>query len=222
MSIKDIIKTNFLAKFATDISTYDIVISLGYAFLVSLAVYFIYKYTTKNVIYSKKFNVTMSLMSIVTAAVVLAIQSNFVVSLGMVGALSIVRFRTAVKEPRDLLFLFWSISNGIIAGAQLYEVALILTIIMSLAMIFFKYLPEKSLPFLLVVDILKDEEKIEKVLEKNKIKYIIKSKNVQKNKISIIYEINMKTVNKPLIDEISKLTNVKELNLISQDGESQY
>lgn len=222
MSIKDIIKSNFLDKFATDISLMDILFTLGYTLIISFIVYLIYKYTTKNVIYSKKFNVTMSLMSIVTAAVVLAIQSNVVVSLGMVGALSIVRFRTAVKEPRDLLFLFWSISNGIIIGAQLYEIALVLLIVLSAAMIIFKYFPEKNLPFLLVLNLSKECEKIEQILNKNKVKYTIKSKNIQKNRISIIYEINMKQVNNGILKEISKIDNVKELNLISQNGESQY
>ena len=94
----------------------------------------------KNTIYSKNFNVTMSLISIVTAGVVLSMQANIVVSLGMVGALSIVRFRTAVKEPRDLLFLFWSISNGIIIGAGVYSLVFIMAIILTIGLLVFDIL----------------------------------------------------------------------------------
>ena len=110
VNFSDIFKDSFLSNFSTTISLPTIIFTLVYAFLISLFVYFIYKLTTKSVIYSKKFNITTSLMSIITAAIVLSMQSNITVSLGMVGALSIIRFRTAIKEPRDLLFLFCNVT----------------------------------------------------------------------------------------------------------------
>ena len=113
-TFRTIFKESFLANFQTNISRETIIITFAISFALALYVYYVYKLTGKDVIYSKKFNVTMSLMSIITSAIVLSMQANIAVSLGMVGALSIVRFRTAIKEPRDLLFLFWSISNGII------------------------------------------------------------------------------------------------------------
>ena len=137
VTFDEIFKDSFLDNFTSNLSIPTISITLIYAFLLSIFVFFIYKLTTKNVIYSKKFNVSMSLMSIITAAIVLSMQANITVSLGMVGALSIVRFRTAIKEPRDLLFLFWSISNGIIIGAGIYSIALVLAIVLGIAMLFF-------------------------------------------------------------------------------------
>ena len=128
LTFNDIFKDNFLDSFSSNLSIITVCITLIFTFLISLYVFFIYKLTTKNVIYSKKFNITMTLMSIITSAIVLSMQANITVSLGMVGALSIVRFRTAIKEPRDLLFLFWSISNGIIIGSGIYSIAIVLAV----------------------------------------------------------------------------------------------
>ena len=137
VSFGEIFKDSFLANFSSTLTLSSIIFTLCYAFLISLYVYFIYKLTTKSVIYSKKFNVTMCLMSIITSAIVLSMQANITVSLGMVGALSIIRFRTSIKEPRDLLFLFWSVSNGIIIGSQIYMIDIVLAIVLGIAMLFF-------------------------------------------------------------------------------------
>ena len=147
-------------------------------------------------------------------------QANIVVSLGMVGALSIVRFRTAIKEPRDLLFLFWSIANGIIIGASMFSIAFVLAVIFILALLFFDLLPENKLPYILVLNLedLDTEETVIKYLKTNKIKYFLKSKNVMSNKVDLIYEITV-LKNKDIVKDISKIKGVLELNLISQDGE---
>ena len=219
VNFSDIFKDSFLSNFSTTISLYTIIFTLLYAFLISLFVYFIYKLTTKSVIYSKKFNISMCLMSIITSAIVLSMQSNITVSLGMVGALSIVRFRTAIKEPRDLLFLFWSISNGIIIGSQIYSIAIVLAIVLGIAMLFFDIIPEKRTPCILVIYYKSiDIKEIETILNNNKIKYKFKSNNITNKESSIIYEINIKK-NKDFINDISSIKGINEVNLLSQDGE---
>lgn len=193
------------------------------ALLFALIVYYVYKLTCDNVIYSKKFNVTMSLMTLVTAAVVMSMQANVVVSLGMVGALSIVRFRTAIKEPKDLLFLFWAISNGIIIGAGVYFIVFILAIMLTIGLLLFEKLPGNKIPYLLVVSLedIKIEEDIIKVFNDNKIKYRVKSKNISSNNADIIFELSDNKINN-LVEQISKYNGIISINLITQDGECQF
>lgn len=222
-TFNDIFKQKFLNNFINNISISTVGITLITAAILSLIVFFTYKLTTRNMVYSKKFNVTMALMSIVTSAVVLSMQANIVVSLGMVGALSIVRFRTAIKEPRDLLFLFWSISNGIIVGANLYSIAFMLSAVLIVGMLFFDLLPIKSLPCLLVINCknFKSEQEVLKLLKKQKVNFNIKSRNVSGEKIDLLLEVSIKMENK-ILESISKIKDVQNVNLISQDGESQY
>lgn len=222
VTFNEIFKDSFIDNFSSNLSIPTISITLIYAFLLSIFVFFIYKLTTKNVIYSKKFNVSMSLMSIITAAIVLSMQANITVSLGMVGALSIVRFRTAIKEPRDLLFLFWSISNGIIIGAGIYAIALVLAIVLGIAMLFFDIIPEKKSPYLLVIYFKNVSTRdIEIILGSYKVKYRLKSENLSSKESSYIYELKFKD-NKEFLNDILKIKGVNEVNLMSQDGESQY
>ena len=133
MSIKDVIKKSVLEGFTqADISTTRVLITLGITLLLAVYILFIYKMQCRSVFYSKEFNITAAATSIVTAAIVLAMQSNIVVSLGMVGALSIVRFRSAIKNPMDLLYLFWSVSVGIVCGAGLFEIAIISSVVITI------------------------------------------------------------------------------------------
>ena len=223
INFSDIFKNNFLDNFTSSISLSSVIITMCVALLFSFIIYFVYKFTCDNVIYSKKFNVTMALMTMVTAAVIMSMQANVVVSLGMVGALSIVRFRTAIKEPKDLLFLFWSITNGIIIGAGIYSIAFVLAIILTIALLVFERLPGNKIPYLLVATLenLDAEEKITKVLEENKIKYRVKSKNVSSNSTDVIYELSNNKIEE-LIKDISKDNSIKSINLITQDGECQF
>ena len=222
VTFDEIFKDSFIDNFSSNISIPTICSTLIYAFLLSLFVFFIYKLTTKGVIYSKKFNISMALMSIITAAIVLSMQANITVSLGMVGALSIVRFRTAIKEPRDLLFLFWSISNGIIVGSGIYSIAIVLAIVLGIAMLFFDIIPEKKTPYLLVIYFKNVKTRdIEIILNSYKIKYKLKSENLSNKESSYIYELKVNK-DKDFIGEILKIKGVSEVNLLSQDGESQY
>ena len=222
VSFGEIFKDSFMANFSSTLTLSSIIFTLCYAFLISLYVYFIYKLTTKSVIYSKKFNVTMCLMSIITSAIVLSMQANITVSLGMVGALSIIRFRTSIKEPRDLLFLFWSVSNGIIIGSQIYSIAIVLAVVLGIGMLFFDIIPEKKTPCLLVIYYKNiDVFEIEHILKLNNIKYKFKSNNISSKESSCIYEINLYK-NKEFLNEIVAIKGISEVNLLNQDGESQY
>lgn len=223
ISFSNIFKDNFLDNFTEAIPFTEVIITMVVAFVFSIIIYYVYKVTCDNVIYSKKFNITMALMSIVTAAIIMSMQANVVVSLGMVGALSIVRFRTAIKEPKDLLFLFWAIANGIIIGAGIYSIAFVLAIILTLALLLFEKLPGNKIPYLLVVTLknLDAEEHIIKLLEENKIKYRVKSKNVSSNSVDVIYELSNKKI-ETLIKDISLRKGIKSINLITQDGECQF
>ena len=223
MSFSDIFKKNFLENFTGTISIQMVIITLLFALVFSLIVFYVYKLTSKNTIYSKNFNVTMSLISIITAGVVLSMQANIVVSLGMVGALSIVRFRTAVKEPRDLLFLFWSISNGIIIGAGVYSLVFIMAIILTIGLLAFDLLPNNKIPYLLVVNISDNNvfDKIVDTLIVNSVKYKVKSRNVTKGSTDVVFELSCKSL-ELLVDDLNKIKGITSYNLISQDGECQF
>ncbi len=223
MSFSDIFKKNFLENFSGNISIQMVIVTLIVALIFSLVVFYVYKFTSKNTIYSKSFNVTMSLISIITAGVVLSMQANIVVSLGMVGALSIVRFRTAVKEPRDLLFLFWSISNGIIIGAGVYSLVFIMAIILTIGLLAFDLLPNNKIPYLLVVNISDNNvfDKIVDTLIVNSVKYKVKSRNVSKGNIDVVFELSCKS-SELLVEDLNKIKGISSYNLISQDGECQF
>ena len=223
MSFSDIFKKNFLDNFTGNISIELVIITLLLGLIFSVIVFFTYKLTNKSTIYSRDFNITMSLISIVTAGVVLSMQANIVVSLGMVGALSIVRFRTAIKEPRDLLFLFWSISNGIIIGAGVYSLVFIMSIILIIGLFLYDLIPNSRIPFLLVININNNSvsDKVENLFAENKIKYRIKSRNVSNDKIDIVYELYCKD-SKDLFNELNKIKGIASFNLLSQDGECQF
>lgn len=222
-NFSDIFKNSFLDNFNQSISKSSVIVTMLMALLFAIIVFFVYKLTCDNVVYSKKFNVTMSLMTLVTAAVVMSMQANVVVSLGMVGALSIVRFRTAIKEPKDLLFLFWAISNGIIIGAGIYFIVCILAVVLTIALLLFEKLPGNKIPYLLVIALkdLEREEEIIKILNKNKIKFRVKSKNISKDRVDIIYELANNKINN-LLSEINSNKGILSLNLITQEGECQF
>ena len=136
----------------SDIGTVAVLVTLGITTLLALYIYYIYRLSSRSAFYSRDFNKTLALMPVVTAAIVLAMQSSIVISLGMVGALSIVRFRNAVKDPMDLLFLFWSISVGIVCGARLYEIAIIASAVVTALLFLLDLVPAAKPPYLLVLN----------------------------------------------------------------------
>lgn len=218
MGIDNIIKNSFLNNFTETISLSTVIITGQMSLVFAAVVYIIYLLTCDKTIYSKKFNVAMSLMTIITSALVMAMQANIVISLGMVGALSIVRFRTAIKEPKDLLFLFWSISNGIIIGAGLYSIACVLAVVLSIALVVFELIPSRRKSMLLVdnLESIDDEQTVLKELKNHKVRFKVKSRNVFRDRADIMYEISTRK-DRQLISDLSRFNNIISLNLIKQD-----
>ena len=218
MGINNIIKNSFLNNFTDTISLSTVITTGQMSLLFAFVVYIVYLLTCDKTIYSKKFNVAMSLMTVITSALVMAMQANIVISLGMVGALSIVRFRTAIKEPKDLLFLFWSISNGIIIGAGLYSIVCVLAVVISIALIVFELIPAKRKSMLLVVNLMtiESEAVIAKELKRHNVRFKVKSRNVFRDRADIMYEISTRK-DATLVADLSKLNEILSLNLIKQD-----
>ncbi len=143
MTFKDAIRNNLFQGFSgIDMTGAEIIITMAVAFVLAMYLFTVYRIITRNSFYSKNYNITMAAISLVTCGIIMAMQSSLVISLGMVGALSIVRFRTAIKEPIDLLFLFWSIGTGIICGTGLYKIAVIVAACVTIAILVMKLIPE--------------------------------------------------------------------------------
>ena len=152
-TFSDIFKKSFIEGFSSsDISYKTAIIALAVTTILAIYIFFVYRVITRKTFYSKTFNIALAGIALITAAIILTIQSNIVVSLGMVGALSIVRFRTAIKDPMDLMFLFWSISIGIICGVGLGEIAVVLSLFITVLIIGLDKLPVAKAPLMLVVN----------------------------------------------------------------------
>ena len=221
MSFKDIFKNSFLDGFTnTSIDTVTILISLLITTVIGMYIFLIYRMITKKTFYAKTFNLSLISMAVITAAIILTIQSNIVLSLGMVGALSIVRFRTAIKDPLDLVFLYWSISVGIICGAGLTAIALVLSLLMTLVVVVMQWYPDKKMSMLLIVnssDTGSDAEILDVVKKYCKF-YQVRSKNLTKTSLDLIIEVKVKAESE-LVHEILKIEQVTSANLLSHDGE---
>lgn len=220
MSIKDIFKNSFLDGFSNGIELKTILLGLAITAVLAIYIFLLYRFVTKSTFYSKSFNVSLIAMAIITAAIILTIQSNIVLSLGMVGALSIVRFRTAIKNPLDLVFLYWSISIGIICGAGLSVIAVALTIIISVVILVMQRYPSKKSSMVLVVNS-SDTESDKQILDtvKKYSKYCqVKSKNHTETTLDMVIEIKVDEESN-LIHEIMKIDGVTSASVLSHDGE---
>lgn len=221
MSFKDVISEKLVTGFSgADIAVGEVLITLLITFVISIYLYAVYRFVTENAFYSKNFNISMVAMSLVTAGIVMAMQSSLVISLGMVGALSIVRFRTAIKEPMDLLFLFWSIGSGIICGAGLYKVAILLAVCVTLAIIILKLIPENSAGQVLFVGYSNGikEKDIEDAVGKFGKITSVKSRNTTGLGTNIIYNVKIKDAEN-MMSELKKLNGVNTISLVEHDGE---
>ena len=221
MGFKDVFKKSFLEGFTSmDITTAKIAATLFVAALLALYVFAIYRLVTRKVFYSKNFNISLAAMSIITAAIILAMQSNLVISLGMVGALSIVRFRTAIKDPMDLVFMFWSISIGIICGAGLYEVALVTSVAVTIFILVLDMIPVSKAPMMLVVNSSKmdGEQQILDVVGKYTKSYKVKSRNLSNGRLDMVVELRVKEES-ALVSEVAALEGMIGASLIAHDGE---
>lgn len=220
-NFSDIFKKSFLQGFTSiDISTGRIAATLFVTVLIALYIFVIYRVITRKTFYSKTFNISLVALSVITAAIILAMQSNLVISLGMVGALSIIRFRTAIKDPMDLVFLFWSISIGIICGAGLYEIAVLTSLLVTVAIICLDLLPTSKAPMMLVVNAseLGSEKEILAAVKKFGRHCKVKSRNFSAGHLDMIVEVRVKEEAK-LIKAVSDIQTVSAVSLIAHDGE---
>lgn len=221
MSFRDAIESNLIKGFSSaDITVAEVLITLGITFIIALYLFAVYRVITKNAFYSKDFNISIVAMAIVTAGIILAMQSSLVISLGMVGALSIVRFRTAIKEPMDLLFLFWSIGTGIICGAGLYKIAIILAVCVTLAIALLKVIPETRsgrIMFVGAASKLKADD-IKKAVEPYGKIISIKSVNVTSAGTNTVFEVRVTDADK-MVSAVKGLEGVDTVSLVSHDGE---
>lgn len=222
MSIRDVLKKSFLEGFSTDITTTKVLVTLGITLILACYIFMIYKLKSRSVFYSKNFNITTAVVSVITASIVLAMQSNIVVSLGMVGALSIVRFRSAIKNPMDLMYLFWSISTGIVCGAGLYEIAVITCVVVTIALLLLDLLPVNRPPYLLVINSgdRNIEQKLIEPLKKYTRYYRVKSRNISQNQINLIIELRTGQ-EAALLEACGKLPALDSFSLLTHDGEIQ-
>ncbi len=219
INFSDVFKSGFLENFA-GFSLTDAIIGLGVSFLIGLFIFFIYAKSFSGVVYSSSFNASLVLMTMITALIILGVTSNVVLSLGMVGALSIVRFRSAIKEPIDIVFIFWAISEGILCGAGLIPLALLGAPVIGGLLLLFSLRRDYSEPFLLIVrfDDPKAEEKITKTAEKSVKRLRMKSASVIGEETELILEVRLDRGEKSFVREISRMPGVSYASLVSYNG----
>lgn len=221
MTFNDIFKSSFLEK-ASSFSILDMVIALALAFAIGLFIFLVYKKTFRGVMYSENFGVSLIAMTLITTLIILAVTSNVVLSLGMVGALSIVRFRSAIKEPLDIAFVFWSISVGIVLGAGLIPLAIFGSVFIGIILLVFINKKSSDNPYILIVNCSDDnsENLAMNHINKSVKKHVIKSKTVSaSNGIEITVEIRLKEMSTKFVNEINNLEGVNNVVLVSYNGE---
>ncbi|WP_026562963.1 DUF4956 domain-containing protein [Bacillus sp. J37] len=220
VSFNDIFKSSILEK-TSSFSIVDSLIGLLVAFFVGLFIYFVYKKTFSGVIYSHTFNTSLIIMSMATALIIMGISSNVLLSLGMVGALSIVRFRTPIKDPMDIVYIFWAIVSGILCGAGFIPLVVIGSILIGAVLIIFINKIKIENPYLLIVKYsdLNVENSIEHVVSESSRKYSVKSKSVMPgHDYEVTYEIRVKDEDLGFINNISDMDAVKSAVMLSYDG----
>lgn len=222
MSFTDIFKKSFLQGYVTtgNFTIKEIVVCMCLTILVAAYIFVVYRMLNRNEFYNKNFNISLPVMALITAAVILTIQSSIVVSLGMVGALSIVRFRTAIKNPMDLGFLFWSISAGIICGAGFVMIAIVSSIAITAVILIADALPVAKAPLVLVVNCSDNQ------MEKSVMEVVhdfcslakVKSRNLSADRLDLVVEVRTKE-EADLVAELVKMEGILSASLISHDGE---
>lgn len=221
MSFQDIIKKSVLEGFTSnDMASGQILVILGITFLIGVYIFFIYKLVNRTSLYDRNFHVAMAIISVITAGIIVAMQSSIVISLGMVGALSIVRFRTAVKDTMDLLFLFWSIGEGIICGAGLFKVAVLVALVVTIGIFVLEVLPMNKKPYFLIVNSssVDVEENLLNVVHQYA-KYVsVKSRNLKKTGLDMILEVRTKQ-EKELLKAVCDINDIECASLLNNDGE---
>ena len=219
-SFKDIFKSSFLENITT-VSVLDMALTIALAFGIGLFIFFVYKKTYQGVMYSSSFGTTLIALTMITSQVILAVTSNVVLSLGMVGALSIVRFRTAIKEPLDIAFLFWSIAAGIILAAGMIPLAVIGSVIIGLILLFFVNRKPHKNPYIVVLSCENhaSEQAATAFLGERVERCVVKSKSAQSGLIELNLEVRLKDGNTDFVNALSDLEGVNSAVLVSYNGE---
>lgn len=220
MTFNDIFKSSFLEK-VSSFSILDVVIAIAVAFALGLFIYIVYKRTFRGVMYSNSFGVSLIAMTLITALIILAVTSNVILSLGMVGALSIVRFRTAVKEPLDIAFLFWAISAGIVTGAGLIPLAVIGSIFIGAVLTVFVNVKTSDTPYIAIISCRDEnaEQSVTEILRANTKKLLVKSKTVTSEGIELMVEVKLSEGSTKVCNLLSDTAGVTKAALVSYNGE---
>ena len=220
MTFRDVFKSSFLEN-VTAVSLLDIVLALVLAFCLGLFIFLIYKKTYAGVMYSSSFGVTLVALKMITTLVILAVTSNVVLSLGMVGALSIVRFRTAIKEPLDIAFLFWAIAAGIVLAAGMIPLAVFGSVLIGIILLIFANRKDMTNPYIVVLscDGHESEEKAIAYLKEKTKRCSVKSKTARKGSVELNLEIRLQDDNTDFINELSELPGVDSAVLVSYNGD---
>jgi len=220
MTFRDVFKSSFLEK-AVEFSILDVLIAMAVAFAIGLFIFYVYKKTFTGVMYSAAFGVAIMAMTMITTLIILAVTSNIVLSLGMVGALSIVRFRTSIKEPLDIAFLFWAISAGIVIGAGLIPLGVIGSLCIGLMLLVFVNRKSTDTPYIIVLNLANDQAEhdcLELIKGKTK-KCLIKSKTVSQNGIELTVEVRLLDMSAKILNELFTIEGVNNACLVSYNGE---
>ncbi|MCA1024906.1 DUF4956 domain-containing protein [Cytobacillus kochii] len=220
VNFSDIFKSSFLEK-TESFSIIDSLIGLFMAFAIGLFIYAVYKKTFSGVIYSHTFNISLIIMTMATALIIMGISSNVLLSLGMVGALSIVRFRTPIKDPMDLVYLFWAIVAGILCGAGFIPLVIIGSLLIGLVLVLFVNKITIQNPYLLIVKYGGEgvESQLESLLSKVTNKHMMKSKSIMNgNQVEITYEVRMIKDQSQVVNNVTNLSGVESAVMLSYDG----
>ena len=220
MTFNDIFKSGFLENVSA-VSLFDMMLALILAFGLGLFIFLVYKKTDQGVMYSSSFGVTLIALTMITTLVILAVTSNVVLSLGMVGALSIVRFRTAIKEPLDIAFLFWSIAVGIVLAAGMIPLAVIGSVIIGIMLLVFVNRKSHFNPYIVVIqcDGHDSETAAKEYLDEMTRRCVVKSKSAQKGSLELTLEIRLKNDNTDFINTLSEMDGVNSAVLVSYNGD---
>jgi uncharacterized membrane protein YhiD involved in acid resistance len=221
VGFQDIIKKSVAnMEFANSLSVANIVLILLVTFVTGMFIFYVYKKTFQGVLYTQSFNVSLVMVSIVTSLIIMTISSNFVLSLGMVGALSIVRFRTAIKDSMDIVFMFWAISVGITNGAGYFKISIVGSIVTAGVLFLLTRMRTNSAPYLLIVNYDHNQHpKIIDYLKKRIGKYNLKSKTVTNGSIEMTIEVRINNDDTNFVNELSTRFSVKDVVLVSYNGD---
>lgn len=222
MNFKSIFKNSFLEAFMqNEVSASEVTVILLSTCVIALYIFLVYRVITRKTFYSKNFNISLAALAVITAIVILTVQSNIVLSLGMVGALSIVRFRTAIKDPMDLVFLFWAISVGIACGAGMLEIAIIGSFILTALIFVLDRLPMAKAAMILVISAQAGKDRtaqITELVKKYSKYYKVKSRNITGEQLDMVIEL-WASKEEELTEELSALSGIHSVSLMSHDGE---